>query len=259
MSVARRRALAAGLVALALYASGAALSGHLSPLARRPLLDGLAPPTPYRWVEPPVELVTSNEPPSSGRFKIRARTGGEPHLGHDHRRRAGDVDRAEGIVRLRRGAARGRGHDRAARAFGGCGARTAARDRGERVPARGRLPALGRSRAARHGLDDRPRVPAAVERPRRPHGPRSRRPGPSGRRCRRATSRASSRPTRSSTSWATSPSLEPAPRARHRPRAAAATSVGTILVSSAIAVLTFVAVYLIFGARRPSKRPGRRA
>jgi hypothetical protein len=67
----RRRTLAAGLAAAALYLSGAALSGHLSPLARRPLLDGLAPPTPYRWVEPPVELVTSNEPPSSGRFKVR--------------------------------------------------------------------------------------------------------------------------------------------------------------------------------------------
>jgi hypothetical protein len=67
----RRRALAGGLVAAALYASGAAFSGHLSPLARRPLLDGLAPPTPYRWIEPPVELVPTNEPPTPGRFKIR--------------------------------------------------------------------------------------------------------------------------------------------------------------------------------------------
>lgn len=71
MNAGRRRALAAGLVATALYVSGAALSGHLSPIARRPLLDGLAPPTPYRWVEPPVELVSSNEPPTPGRFKIR--------------------------------------------------------------------------------------------------------------------------------------------------------------------------------------------
>ncbi len=43
------------------------------------------------------------------------------------------------------------------------------------------------------------------------------------------------------------------------PASGGGSSVGTILVSSAIAVLTFVAVYLIFGARRPSKRPGGRA
>lgn len=71
MSASRNRAFAAGLVVAALYLVGAALSGHLSPLARRPLLDGIAPPTPYRWVEPPVELIETNEPPTPGTFKIR--------------------------------------------------------------------------------------------------------------------------------------------------------------------------------------------
>jgi hypothetical protein len=64
------RALAAGIAVAAVYAASAALSGHLSPLARRPLLDGLAPATPYRWVEPPPELAASNLPPSSGSFRV---------------------------------------------------------------------------------------------------------------------------------------------------------------------------------------------
>lgn len=71
MSAGRNRALAAGLIVAALYLAGTALSGHLSPLARRPLLDGIAPPTPYRWVEPPPELVETNEPPTPGTFTIR--------------------------------------------------------------------------------------------------------------------------------------------------------------------------------------------
>jgi len=76
VSAGRNRALAAGLAVAALYLAGAALSGHLSPLARRPLLDGIAPPTPYRWVEPPLELVETNEPPTPGTFTIRLGTEG---------------------------------------------------------------------------------------------------------------------------------------------------------------------------------------
>jgi hypothetical protein len=55
--------VAAGLLAVAAYLAGAALSGHLSPLAKRPLLDGLAPPPPYRWVSPPPELSAGNKKP----------------------------------------------------------------------------------------------------------------------------------------------------------------------------------------------------
>jgi hypothetical protein len=54
----------------AAYAALAAWSGHLSPLARRPVLDGLVPPTPYRWVEPPPELASTNVAPDGQRFDV---------------------------------------------------------------------------------------------------------------------------------------------------------------------------------------------
>jgi hypothetical protein len=68
--VSRRRAVVAGLVSVAVYAALAALSGHLSPLARGPLLDGIGPPQAYRWVSPPPDLASANQPPSSGVFHI---------------------------------------------------------------------------------------------------------------------------------------------------------------------------------------------
>ncbi|MGZ4109803.1 MAG: hypothetical protein ACXVP7_08980 [Actinomycetota bacterium] len=68
--VTRRRALAAGLVAVAAYAALAGLSGRLSPLARGPLLDGIGPAQPYRWVNPPATLASGNRPPASGDFLI---------------------------------------------------------------------------------------------------------------------------------------------------------------------------------------------
>jgi hypothetical protein len=67
---ARRRALAWGIVIVSLYIAGGVLSGHLSPLTRRPLLDGIIPPLPYRWVTPPPELADSNLPPASGRSRV---------------------------------------------------------------------------------------------------------------------------------------------------------------------------------------------
>jgi hypothetical protein len=66
---ARRRALAVGIVVIAIYSALAAWSGQLSPLARGPLLDGLAPVN-YRWVNPPPELATTNQEPSSGVFGL---------------------------------------------------------------------------------------------------------------------------------------------------------------------------------------------
>jgi hypothetical protein len=53
-----------------LYLAGAVVSGRASILARRPLLDGLAPPTPYRWVNPPPEQAANNKPPASTRFTV---------------------------------------------------------------------------------------------------------------------------------------------------------------------------------------------
>jgi hypothetical protein len=64
------RTFAAGLAIVALYAWSAWFSGQLSPLARRPLLDGLAPPTPYRWVDPPPELASTNLVPAPGTFRV---------------------------------------------------------------------------------------------------------------------------------------------------------------------------------------------
>jgi hypothetical protein len=66
----RSRTLGWGLVVVAVYVAGGIVSGHLSPLARRPLLDGFIPPAPYRWVDPPPELANANLPPASGETRI---------------------------------------------------------------------------------------------------------------------------------------------------------------------------------------------
>ena len=66
-----RTALLAGIGIAVLYLAGAALSGRASPLTRRPLLDGLAPPVPYRWVKPPPDLAASNKPPASLRASVK--------------------------------------------------------------------------------------------------------------------------------------------------------------------------------------------
>jgi len=66
----RLLALLTGLVAVGLYLVGAGLSGHLSPLARRPLLDGAVPLPPYRWVSPPPGLSSAHRNPKSGRFTV---------------------------------------------------------------------------------------------------------------------------------------------------------------------------------------------
>jgi hypothetical protein len=68
--VSRRAIVVAGLLSVTAYAALAALSGHLSPLARGPLLDGIGPPQDYRWVSPPPDLAASNQPPSAGVFHI---------------------------------------------------------------------------------------------------------------------------------------------------------------------------------------------
>ena len=62
---ARRRTLAAGLAVAALYLAGAALSGHVSVLARRPVLDGFGSAPPYHWVNPPPALAPNNQQPHS--------------------------------------------------------------------------------------------------------------------------------------------------------------------------------------------------
>ena len=61
----RHRTLASALGVMLAYAALAAWSGHLSPLARGPLLDGLGPPQAYRWVSPPPDLAATNVAPSN--------------------------------------------------------------------------------------------------------------------------------------------------------------------------------------------------
>jgi hypothetical protein len=75
-AVGRRPVIAAvvGAGVIATYLVLAAVSGHLSPLARRPALDGLGPLTPYRWVAPPPE-VQDNRPPTPGTFVVPVRGG----------------------------------------------------------------------------------------------------------------------------------------------------------------------------------------
>ena len=68
--VSRRRIIAAGAVAVVVYTALAGLSGHLSPLARGPLLDGIGPPQAYRWANPPPDLASTNQQPSSGVFHV---------------------------------------------------------------------------------------------------------------------------------------------------------------------------------------------
>jgi hypothetical protein len=67
---------AAGLVVALAYLAGAAVSGASGPLARRPLLDGLAPPPPYHWVKPPPELAAGNKPPAAARAVVRLTASG---------------------------------------------------------------------------------------------------------------------------------------------------------------------------------------
>jgi hypothetical protein len=72
----RARALAWGAAVCVLYGVSAIVSGHLSPVARRPILDGIAPPTAYRWVTPPSELAGTNQPPETASATVGLDAGG---------------------------------------------------------------------------------------------------------------------------------------------------------------------------------------
>jgi hypothetical protein len=70
-----RRALAWGAGAAASWIVLAAVSASLSPLARRPLLDGLVTGVDYRWADPPAALAATNQPPSAAEFELGFRDG----------------------------------------------------------------------------------------------------------------------------------------------------------------------------------------
>src|SRR5205823_11020502 len=71
----KKRTAAVGIAVAIAYVGAAAISGHLGIFARRPLLDGFAPPPPYRWVSPPRSLAGSNQPPLSGKASIPFQNG----------------------------------------------------------------------------------------------------------------------------------------------------------------------------------------
>ncbi|HEY7282604.1 MAG TPA: hypothetical protein VID47_13535 [Actinomycetota bacterium] len=68
----RRRAALFGLAATVAFVGGAWVSGSISPLARRPILDGGAT-LPYRWVSPPANLASTNKAPDSARASLSFR------------------------------------------------------------------------------------------------------------------------------------------------------------------------------------------
>jgi hypothetical protein len=72
--VSRRGAIGVGVALAFVYVGGAAISGHLDPLDRRPLLDGLAPPPAYEWVEPPAALASTNTAPEATTFRLTTST-----------------------------------------------------------------------------------------------------------------------------------------------------------------------------------------
>jgi len=73
---ARAAIAVSGVLLVGAYLLGAAISGRLSPLARRPLLDGTLTPTAYRWVDPPPALAAQNEAPTPGTFRVKVTDAG---------------------------------------------------------------------------------------------------------------------------------------------------------------------------------------
>jgi hypothetical protein len=67
----RARALLLGGAISALYLLTAVLSAHLDPFGSAPVLDGLAPPPLYRWVDPPAPLTSVNRAPKPAAARIR--------------------------------------------------------------------------------------------------------------------------------------------------------------------------------------------
>lgn len=59
-----------GLALAAAYGAVAVATGVLVTGADRPLFDGFAPRAPYRWVKPPPELASTNQPPQSAERTI---------------------------------------------------------------------------------------------------------------------------------------------------------------------------------------------
>jgi hypothetical protein len=80
-SPSRRRfriGLAVGVVTA--YLGSAVLSGHLSPLARHPVLDGFGTQQPYRWVSPPPNQAATNQKPAAASMILRLADGASGYV-----------------------------------------------------------------------------------------------------------------------------------------------------------------------------------
>jgi hypothetical protein len=58
-----------------LYAAAVLATDQLDLVPVRPLYDGLAPPAPYRWVDPPQDLADGNEEPADGDGRVSFKKG----------------------------------------------------------------------------------------------------------------------------------------------------------------------------------------
>jgi hypothetical protein len=67
----RRGALRIGAVIASCYVASVALSARSGQLVGAVMLDGLAPLSPYRWVDPPQDSAASTAPPLAGRGNVR--------------------------------------------------------------------------------------------------------------------------------------------------------------------------------------------
>jgi hypothetical protein len=70
------RSLSAGVAIALVYLAGSAISGHMSPAARAPLLDGFGSLPPYRYASPPPNLQHSNQPPDHATSTLHLGPGG---------------------------------------------------------------------------------------------------------------------------------------------------------------------------------------
>jgi ABC-type transport system substrate-binding protein len=70
-----------GLAVATAYLLGAFLTGRLDPLARRPILDGFAPPPPYQWVSPPPSEASGNHKPTGASSRVKFGANGASKAG----------------------------------------------------------------------------------------------------------------------------------------------------------------------------------
>jgi hypothetical protein len=68
------------VVVVTAYLASAVVSGHLSPLARHPVLDGFGTPQAYRWVNPPPDQAATNQKPGSAHTTLRLANGASGYV-----------------------------------------------------------------------------------------------------------------------------------------------------------------------------------